>query len=799
MGKRNLRFEKIDKDGLIKALSIIIVVLVVQVIVAFAVCKVTENTAYTAAKEEYTRISANIAESLSQTCSSMDGDTADYTATLNGTTITLSGDGEDAKTYMYTSGLSDVTAERYLITPLSGICNTLSDNVYIVTASGQSNVYYFKSLQTAVSAAVGAYDGIMVASSTGNIIWSQGIFSGYLSDYASAFSTPYSGVETTEEGGVTYALACTPVGESGYWLVTYTDYSVQQANISSMGGKVAAAIAASSIAVLAALAVCTLMFAASEKGTLHVYRFEVDSYGRVTSTDKAFERDFPSVIVVPADVDAYDQSKYNAIQLTSKDGDKILACTVRRRRNGRSVLYAGEVSLAQYGADKRNVMEDVFNAFYGGGKRTLAGQIYFANLQMLTVMFGKHFGEEVRRVLVSKCREKFTYVYAVDNDHVGILFPDGKELDYLVKDLPAIFDYLNQPVRVENNLVNIEVKAGFALCDGAMATKTYDYAMVAVDAALKRACEGKENAYYYVYHESQKKLYAKHFLDFDIEQMLKEGAFEMEYQPQYSLSENRIVGFESLFRLKKSRAINVSTFDIITYAERSGYMIVLGEFIFDTSMAFAKEVEDLNVTVSLNVSPIQFMQAGFVENFLKLYRKHNIKPGVVCIEITESFLMTNFDMVIKKMEILREQGIEFHLDDFGTRYSSLLYLKNLPISCIKIDMEFIRDLLENEYSRAITSMIISVTNSLGLFNIAEGVETKEQLDALREMNCAVIQGWYIGKSMSPEAALELLGVKREDKMIPDAQGEAASADQTDTKADGDDKGDNTPQEGEKGE
>ncbi len=762
-----------------KSLPIIVVVLVVQIIIAFSICKVTENSAYTAVKQEYSSISALAAQNFAEIADGLDAENAEFYATVNtnNATIKLSGGDYSGKSYSYDStAYASVLANDYAIMPLSELCHNAADEAYIITSD--DNGFYFKKLQNAASEMTGNYGGIIITSSTGKIIWGQEIFSGHLEDYASGFSSVYDGVEIASANGVTYALASSPVGESGYWLVTFTDYSLQQANISSTNARVAAAVTISSLAVFAALTVCVLLFAASEKGTRHVYRFEVDGYGRVTSSDKAFAETFPSVVVIPDDVSSYDESKYNAIKLTSTDGDKLLACTVKKQRNGRTLLYAGEVSLDQYGVDKRNVMEDVFGAFAGNGKRTLAGQIYFANVQTLTMMFGKRFGEEVRDALVKKCREKFTYVYAIDGEHVGILHPDGKELDVFIKELPDVFTYLNQPVRVENNLVNIEVKGGFALCDGAMPKITYEYAMQATEAALKRVSETKEEVYYYVYHESQKKLYAKHFLDFDIEQMLQEGAFEMEYQPQYSLNEKRIVGFEALFRLKKSRAINVSTFDVITYAERSGYMIMLGDFIFDTSMAFAKSVEDLGVTVSLNVSPIQFMQAGFVENFLKLYRKHNIKSGVVCIEITESFLMTNFDLVIKKMEILRDNGIEFHLDDFGTRYSSLLYLKNLPITCIKIDMEFIRDLLENQYSSAITSMIISVTNSLGLFNIAEGVETAEQMEALRKMGCAVIQGWYIGKSMKADAAIALLGAG-DDSRADESQTDGKTAQKSD--------------------
>ena len=150
------------------------------------------------------------------------------------------------------------------------------------------------------------------------------------------------------------------------------------------------------------------------------------------------------------------------------------------------------------------------------------------------------------------------------------------------------------------------------------------------------------------------------------------------------------------------------------------------------------------------------MQAGFVDNFLKIYNKYDLKAGTISVEITESFLMHTFDETLKKLQILCEQGISIHLDDFGTQYSSLLYLKKLPIAAIKIDREFISDIAANEYSRAITRMVLNITKELKLLSISEGIETKEQLQILQEMGCDVIQGYLIGRSVKEDAALEML-------------------------------------------
>jgi EAL domain-containing protein (putative c-di-GMP-specific phosphodiesterase class I) len=230
----------------------------------------------------------------------------------------------------------------------------------------------------------------------------------------------------------------------------------------------------------------------------------------------------------------------------------------------------------------------------------------------------------------------------------------------------------------------------------------------------------------------------------------------MEYQPQYNIKDERIEGFEALFRVKKSWNVNVDTFSFITYAERTGAMVQLGEFIFETGMRFAKKLEGKDVSVSLNVSPVQLMQAGFTENFLRLYKKYDLKACSICVEITESFLMANFQETLKKLEILNNNGIKVHLDDFGTEYSSLLYIKTLPISTIKIDKEFIRDITKNNESQAVIKFITNIANLLNLTTICEGVETVEEFEMVKALGGDTIQGWLIGKSMKDDDALKIV-------------------------------------------
>ncbi len=244
--------------------------------------------------------------------------------------------------------------------------------------------------------------------------------------------------------------------------------------------------------------------------------------------------------------------------------------------------------------------------------------------------------------------------------------------------------------------------------------------------------------------------------DIDIIKLIENNEISVYYQPQYSVVKNRIVGVEALMRVKTVENINLDVSEIVYIAERNGCMIALSDFIYEQGLLMAKLLEPYQISVSLNVSPIQLMQAGFAEALLEKYLKFGLMPGSLCLEITESFLMSNFEETIKKLQLLQAKGISIHLDDFGMAYSSLLYLKKLPISTIKIDKEFVNDISNNEYSRTIVKMVGDICKNLSLTSIAEGVETKEQKDYLVKLGIDTIQGYYISKAVNKDTILALV-------------------------------------------
>ena len=242
----------------------------------------------------------------------------------------------------------------------------------------------------------------------------------------------------------------------------------------------------------------------------------------------------------------------------------------------------------------------------------------------------------------------------------------------------------------------------------------------------------------------------------DLKMAIQRGEFVMYYQPQYELNQDRVCGFEALLRWNNPKYATISPEVYIKMAEKNGYIVDVGNFINSEVFKTAKEMEQYDIHISVNVSPAQIVQAGFVADFLDKFEQNDLRPGAIALEVTETFLMENFNTVIEKLQILKNRGVSIHLDDFGTGYSSMLYLKELPIDTIKVDKEFIKHIETDRFSKVLTSKIITLGKELGDKIICEGVETKVQKDIVHKFGADIIQGYYIGKALSKDDAFALL-------------------------------------------
>lgn len=248
-----------------------------------------------------------------------------------------------------------------------------------------------------------------------------------------------------------------------------------------------------------------------------------------------------------------------------------------------------------------------------------------------------------------------------------------------------------------------------------------------------------------------------------IENKLKDAIidnrFVLYYQPQYSSYDNSLRGMEALIRWIDEDGTMINPMVFIPVAEQNGTIVTIGDWVIEEAVkqyAIWNKKYGIDYIMSINISSIQFHKFDFVDKLIDTLKSYDVNPSCIELEVTESVLIEEFDDIMKKLWDLREYGVRVSLDDFGTGFSSLSYLKGLPIQTLKIDKVFIDKLKEDEASQIITEAIVNMVEKLGFETIAEGVETKEQLDFLREIHCANIQGFLLGKPMPAEDMDDLL-------------------------------------------
>lgn len=229
--------------------------------------------------------------------------------------------------------------------------------------------------------------------------------------------------------------------------------------------------------------------------------------------------------------------------------------------------------------------------------------------------------------------------------------------------------------------------------------------------------------------------------------------FFVVYQPQINLANQRVVGAEALLRWQHPEKGLIPPDLFIPIAEANGTIVEIGQWVLDQAcwQAAHWNREGTPIRVAVNVSAVQLRQESIVDDILETLKRHNLSPGQLELEVTETSFMTNIKDAVAKLHKLNRAGISIAVDDFGTGYSSLTYLKQMPVRYLKIDKQFITDLLNNEEDTRIANTIIDLGRSLNLTVIAEGVETAEQEAYLNERGCQIGQGYYYSK---PKVARE---------------------------------------------
>jgi diguanylate cyclase (GGDEF)-like protein len=273
------------------------------------------------------------------------------------------------------------------------------------------------------------------------------------------------------------------------------------------------------------------------------------------------------------------------------------------------------------------------------------------------------------------------------------------------------------------------------------------------DIAMYQSKKDGRNSLRFFDHQMQANINSQVALHKELGIAIDKGQFVLYYQIQVDSSRHAL-GAEALIRWQHPERGLVSPVKFIPLAEDTGLIVPIGKWVLETACAQLKAWQGNSLTkaltLSVNVSAKQFHQADFVEQVQEAVKIHSVNPHLLKLEPTESILLENIDETIQTMNELKAIGVSFALDDFGTGFSSLQYLKKLPLNQLKIDQSFVRDLVFDSNDQAIVRTIIAMAHSLNLEVIAEGVETEQQQLLLQGNGCNHYQGFLFGKPMPIE-------------------------------------------------
>jgi diguanylate cyclase (GGDEF)-like protein/PAS domain S-box-containing protein len=310
-----------------------------------------------------------------------------------------------------------------------------------------------------------------------------------------------------------------------------------------------------------------------------------------------------------------------------------------------------------------------------------------------------------------------------------------------------LHELINLPYPLQQTVFHCTISIGVNLFNSQ--TTSIDDLLRHADVAMYQAKDSGRNAIRFFDPHMQSRLELRATIETDLRK-----AYELADQliPYYQIqvdSNGRALGAELLLRWNHPTKGWIPPSDFIPVAEQTGLILGIGKdvikFACEQIKAWSKHPRYCKLTISVNVSPVQFNQTSFADDVLNIVQESQINPQRLKLELTESSLLKNVDQSIEKMQALQERGVDFSMDDFGIGYSSLSYLKRLPLYQLKIDQSFVRDIAIDPNDAIIVCTIIAMAKNMHLNVLAEGVETKEQKDFLELNGCPAFQGYYFGR------------------------------------------------------
>ncbi|MFZ5967298.1 MAG: bifunctional diguanylate cyclase/phosphodiesterase [Bacillota bacterium] len=382
------------------------------------------------------------------------------------------------------------------------------------------------------------------------------------------------------------------------------------------------------------------------------------------------------------------------------------------------------------------------------------------NFKNVNDTLGHPYGDKLLKKIASAlkamiCEE--VHVARLGGDEFAVILTNVADCEALHAKAASIMEALNKRWVVDGNELYITSSMGVTVYpdDG----KDEETLLKNADTAMYTAKDNAKNHYVLYTPDMNEKALRYMSMEKDVRKALSNDEFILHYQPQIDLGSGKIISIEALIRWEHPEKGLVPPMDFIPFAEESGLIVDIGETVMEQACRQLKKWSELGCSemqMAVNFSARQLHQQDLIEKIAVMIHKMNINSENLVIEITENVALSNLNHSIGILKKLKDMGIKIALDDFGTGYSSLNYLKRLPVDIIKIDKGFVKDICKCADEKYIAKTVIDLAHNMDLTVIAEGIETEEQLNILRDFCCDCGQGYLFSKPLPAEKLEELL-------------------------------------------
>jgi diguanylate cyclase (GGDEF)-like protein len=447
---------------------------------------------------------------------------------------------------------------------------------------------------------------------------------------------------------------------------------------------------------------------------------------------------------------------YEKINKNINDNNSKLEEDVKKYKNSESELRYLNNHDTQTGVFTRNYIINKITNHLKNQTPFIACHIDIDEFKKFNTIFGYKAGDYLLKDIICSIQNYFgvsCVLSRFSGDEYIFLVKNYDKDDVLIK-LNEILYHYKKEFYFDNMQLKVQLKIGIYEYFGQDVTvdsviKNLDFTLrYSKETAIKKIIE---------YDENINDIFSERInIENEIDYRIKNKNTTPFYQPIFDQSKNKIIGFEQLMRINLNGKY-VLPKNFISIAEETGKINDLGWLSFEQAALTKKKLNDLGFVseyISINVSANQFLQVDFLSRFKSICKENNVTPNSMRIEITESVMLEEMDTLISILNDLTLSGFKLYLDDFGTGFSNISYLKTLPLDTLKIDQSFIRK--EDNTSRAVVTAIVKLARELALTVIVEGVETKNQSDLLKQLKVKYIQGYLISKPVIYDDMIDLL-------------------------------------------